>query len=76
MKIGENVENISEIQNMQNNIHNGHIRTFGDNMIQLNRDSSVNGMLGIYELKQHLQQLDERVAEAERRYQSYENAYE
>lgn len=76
MKIEENVENISEIQNMQNNIHNGHIRTLGDNMIQLNRDSSVNGMLGIYELKQHLQQLDERVAEAERRYQSYENAYE
>lgn len=75
MKMEENPENITKIPNMQNDTHNGQIRAFESNMIQLGRESSANGILGVYDLKQRLQQLDERIAEAERRYQKYANAY-
>ncbi|MEB2276875.1 hypothetical protein LAV82_22925 [Bacillus sp. ILBB4] len=52
------------------------IRTFADNVINLSGNSSDENIVGIYDIKRRMQELDERIAEAERRYEGYENAYE
>lgn len=45
-------------------------------VIQLSGNSYEDSMVGICGIKRRMQQLDERIAEAERRYREYENAYE
>lgn len=69
-------------------IENGHLLidpfSIGDNSSPLLLDVSYTAILmithayiqGIYDIKKNMQQLDERLKEAERRYQEYENAYE
>lgn len=52
------------------------IRALEDNMVQLNWNNFVEYIVGIYGIKRRMQELDERIAEAERRYRDYENAYE
>jgi PKD repeat protein len=52
------------------------VRVLEDDVIQLSGDSFENRIVGIYGIKRRMQGLDERIAEAERRYKDYENAYE
>jgi hypothetical protein len=52
------------------------IRGFSSDVIQLSGNSLEENIVGIYGIKRRMQELDERIAEAERRYNEYENAYE
>lgn len=52
------------------------VRGKESDMIQLSGNSYEDSMVGIYGIKRRMQQIDERIAEAERRYREYENAYE
>jgi hypothetical protein len=52
------------------------VRVFEDGMIQSSGTSFEERIVGIYGIKRRMQELDERIAEAERRYREYENAYE
>jgi|GEM_PF-6068329 len=51
------------------------IRAFTNDVIQLSGNSFEERIVGIYGLRQKMRELDERIAEAERRYREYENAY-
>ncbi|MBU5262148.1 hypothetical protein [Bacillus atrophaeus] len=51
-------------------------RAFDSDMIQLSGNRLEDRMKGIFFSQRRLQQLNERIAEAERRYKEYENAYE
>jgi hypothetical protein len=72
-------ENIKESKEGQDNLADksiDSIRAFENDVIQLNGNNFEERMVGIYEIKQRMKELDERIAEAERRYREYENAYE
>ncbi|ARC67397.1 MULTISPECIES: hypothetical protein [Bacillus subtilis group] len=51
-------------------------RAFNSDVIQLSGNRFEDHMMGIFHGQRRLQQLNERIAEAERRYKEYENAYE
>lgn len=52
------------------------IRALDSDMIQLSGNNFEERIVGIDGIKRRMQELDERIAEAERRYREYENAYE
>ncbi|MCD7910931.1 hypothetical protein KC480_05250 [Bacillus velezensis] len=51
-------------------------RAFDTNVVQLNGNKIEDRIKGIFYSQRRLQQLNERIAEAERRYKNYENANE
>ena len=72
-------ENTKELEEGQDNLTDksiDSIRAFENDVIQLSGNNFEERMVGIYEIKQRMKELDERIAEAERRYREYENAYE
>ncbi|MCY9186618.1 hypothetical protein [Bacillus halotolerans] len=72
----ENNNNSSYTMESSNNEKPDSRRAIDSNMIQLSGDRFEDRMKGIFYSQRRLQQLNERIAEAERRYREYENAYE
>lgn len=75
MKLEGNVNNPAKTIGIPTDTNVDTVRVLANNMIQLNGNTEES-MAGIYNIKRRMQELDERIAEAERRYREYENAYE
>lgn len=75
MKLEGNVNNPAKTMDIPIDTDVDSIRVLSNNMIQLSGNIEES-MVGIYNIKRRMQELDERIAEAERRYRAYENAYE
>lgn len=76
MKLQENKTITEDSSNSSNDIELDSVRAFQSDMVQLSGNSFEERIVGVYGIKRKMQELDERVAEAERRYREYENAYE
>jgi hypothetical protein len=76
MKSKENGTNLPKDSTSQQESDFDSVRVFEDGMVQLSGTSFEERIVGIYGIKRRMQELDERIAEAERRYREYENAYE
>lgn len=73
----ENLQDMTENSATLDSIKLDSVRAFETDMIQLSGKSLEDSrIVGIYEIKRRMQELDERIAEAGRRYREYENAYE
>jgi hypothetical protein len=75
-KAQDNEQSLEETPIMLEQMNVDSIRGFNNVVIQSSGNSFEESMIGIYGIKRRMQELDERVAEAERRYREYENAYE
>lgn len=76
MKAQENKSISKELPNIQRDTDVDSVRAFNSDVVQLSGNSFEERIVGIYGIKRRMQELDERIAEAERRYREYENAYE
>lgn len=76
MKTEGNEKESNESLLIQNDTLSDTVRAFSGDVLELSINTLENQMVGIYDLKERMQRLDERLAEAERRYTEYENAYE
>lgn len=82
----ESVSKLRNNQDMVNNLTVNYLsslesksngeRILKDDMIELKQVYFENHVNGIYDIKQKLQMIDERLAEIERRYKQHEDAYE
>ncbi len=75
IKIKEISQNTEETGENPESTGGSRIRAFNDNMLQSSGNHLEERIVGINGIKRRMQELDERVAEAERRYDNYENAY-
>lgn len=76
MKLEENETNMAETVDIPEQTDVDSVRGFNNDVIQLGGNRFEDRIVGIYGIKRRMQELDERVAEAERRYREYENTYE
>jgi PKD repeat protein len=76
MKVKENENKLKEIQSNPSDTDVDSVRVLTNDVVQLSGNSFEERIVGIYGIKRRMQELDERIAEAERRYRDYENAYE
>lgn len=76
MKLEENETMPPNVSDNQQERDVDSVRVLENDMVQLSGNSLEERIVGIYGIKRRMQELDERIAEAERRYRDYENAYE
>lgn len=70
-----NANEPKEIQGILSDSDVDSVRVLENDVVQLSGNSFEERIVGIYGIKRQMQELDERIAEAERRYRDYENAY-
>ncbi len=75
MKIKEISQNKEEVDKNSEVTKDSQIRAFEGNVLQSSGNQLKERITGVYGIKRRMQEIDERIAEAERRYSSYENAY-